>query len=102
VLFEDVFWAHQVMHRVNHYLILHKPLFYYYQRDDSIVATYHYRNLDMIRGLKERHDFIEAFYEELIHESYKQLLKGCLIHYNLLVRNRKQDKDGKYRREIKS
>src|SRR5690625_4114525 len=52
VLFEDVFWAHQVMHQVNSYLILHEPLFYYYQRDDSIVATYSPRNLDIIKGLK--------------------------------------------------
>ena len=66
VLFEDVFWAHQVMQRVNTYVILHQPMFYYYQRSDSIVATYTPRNLDIIKGLKERHQFIEKFYEDLI------------------------------------
>ncbi|MUV36909.1 putative glycosyltransferase EpsJ [Lentibacillus sp. JNUCC-1] len=40
VLFEDVFWAHQVMHRVRRFLIVHQPLCFYYQRDDSIVAAY--------------------------------------------------------------
>lgn len=102
VLFEDVFWAHQVMHQVNSYLILHEPLFYYYQRDDSIVATYSPRSLDIIKGLKERHDFIEKFYEQLIAESYKMILKTCLIHYNLLVMNRKNDKNRIHRKEIKS
>ena len=102
VLFEDVFWAHQVMHKVETYLILHEPLVYYYQRDDSIVASYSPKNLDIIRGLKERHHFIEQFYEELIDESYKTILKTCLIHYNLLMMNSKNDKDGTYRKKIAS
>jgi len=102
VLFEDVFWAHQVMHQVDTYLILHEPLFYYYQRHDSIVTTYSPRSLDMIKGLKERHHFIEQFYEELMDESYKIILKTCLIHYHLLVMNRKNDRSGSYRRKIAS
>ena len=102
VLFEDVFWAHQVMQRVNTYVILHQPMFYYYQRSDSIVATYTPRNLDIIRGLKERHQFIEKYYEDLIEESYKTILKTSLIHYNLLLLNWKKDKDGLHRKEIQS
>jgi glycosyltransferase involved in cell wall biosynthesis len=102
VLFEDVFWAHQIMCQVETFLILHEPYYYYYQRDDSIVATYTPRNLDMIKGLKERHCFIEAFYSELTSESYKLLLKMNLIHYNLLVMNRKDDKDRVYRKGIES
>ena len=100
VLFEDVFWAHQVMHQVDAYLILHEPSFYYYQRDDSIVGAYSPRSLDIIKGLKERHHFIEQFYEELIDESYQTIIKTCLIHYNLLVMNRKNDRDGEHRKEI--
>lgn len=102
VLFEDVFWAHQVMHKVDTYLILHKPLCYYYQRDDSIVTSYSPRNLDIIKGLKARHRFIEAFYKELTLESYQLILKTCLIHYNLLVAHRKKDKEHIHRLEIES
>lgn len=100
VLFEDVYWAHQVMYKVESYLILHEPLIYYYQRDDSIVASYNPKSLDIIQGLKERHRFIEQFYVELIDESYKAILKTCLIHYNLLMMNSKNDKDGTYRKKI--
>lgn len=100
VLFEDVFWAHQVMHRVNKYLILHQPMVYYRQRNDSIVATYTTRNLDIIRGLKERHRFIEVFYKELTDESYKIILMTSLMHYNLLLANRQKDKGGEHRRGI--
>lgn len=100
VLFEDVFWAHKVMHRVNSYILLNKPVYYYYQRSDSIVATYSTRSLDIIKGLKERHNFIEEFYEDLTDESYKVILKTCLIHYNLLLVNWKKDKGGLLRKEI--
>lgn len=100
VLFEDVFWAHKVMHKVNRYLILHKPMYFYMQRKDSIVANFSSRNLDMIKGLKERHDFIEAFYKELTFESYKVILKTSLIHYNLLLKYREKDRGSLLRKEI--
>ena len=68
VLFEDVFWAHNVMSRVKKYVICHKPLTYYVQREDSIVANYSVRNLDIIKGMKVRHKFIEENYSEFINE----------------------------------
>ncbi len=100
VLFEDVFWAYKVMHQVNKYVILNQPMCYYCQRSDSIVSTYTPRNLDFIKGLKVRHHFIEQFYEGLVDESYKLILKSSLIHYNMLLINRKKDKSGLNRKEI--
>jgi len=96
-----VFWAHHVMHKVNKYVMIHQPFYYYYQRDDSIVATYTPENLDIIRGLRERHLFIEKYYGDLTDESYKLILKTCFIHYHLLKLNRKIDDKGIYRKEIK-
>lgn len=100
VLFEDIFWAHKVMSKVNKYVIVHTPMCYYLQRADSIVATYTIRNLDILKGLKERHDFIKDNYSELINESYKLILTTNLMHYNLLIVNRDKDKDGVNRKEI--
>ncbi|RST72554.1 glycosyltransferase [Siminovitchia acidinfaciens] len=100
VLFEDVFWAHLVMHRVNTYVILNEPLCFYLQRSDSIVSTYTPKNLDIIKGLLERHHFIEEFYDHLIDESYKGILNTSLIHYNLLLANRNKINGKKYRYEI--
>ncbi|MDZ5254379.1 glycosyltransferase family 2 protein [Clostridium sp. LIBA-8841] len=88
VLFEDVFWAHKVMDRVNKYVIIHKPMCYYMQREDSIVATYTERNLDILKGLKERHRFIEEKYSSLISESHKILFKTSVIHYQLLKKKK--------------
>ena len=102
VLFEDVFWAHKVMDRVNKYIICHKPMCYYLQRNDSIVSTYTVRNLDIIRGLKERHSFIEKNYKELVGESYKTITKAVLLHYYLLSNNKEKDLNGLYRKKLKS
>lgn len=101
VLFEDVFWAHKVMDRVDKYVICHKPMCYYLQRNDSIVSTYTVKNLDIIKGVKERHKFIEENYKELINESYKILTKTILLHYYLLNKNRDKDLDGYYRKELR-
>lgn len=102
VLFEDVFWAHQVMHHVQKYTILHDAFYYYRQRDDSIVASYSIRNLDMIRGLKERHIFIKRHYATLTSESYKNILKMNLIHYDLLEKHNDKDMDKSHRKEIQA
>lgn len=100
VLFEDVFWAHQVMQRVDKYVLSNKPLCYYLQREDSIVATYSTRNLDIIKGLKERHEFIEKYYPNLSDESYKLILKTSLLHHSLLLRNKDKDKEKIHRKNI--
>ncbi|MEH7444042.1 glycosyltransferase [Bacillus sp. JJ1122] len=101
VLFEDVFWAHQVMDRVKKFVLINQPLYFYLQRSDSIVASYTPRNLDILAGLKERHKFIEANYKELVDESYKVILKTSLVHYNLLTINWRKDKRGYYRNEVR-
>ncbi len=100
VLFEDVFWAHQVMHLVNTFVMLHKPMCYYFQRSDSIVSTYTPRNLDIIKGLIERHAFLETHYKHLTSASYKNILKANLIHFNLLLINSKKDRGGVHKKDI--
>lgn len=102
ILFEDVYWSYQVMSRAKSYLICDLPLYYYYQRKDSIVATYTSKSLDMIEGLRIRHQFINVRYPELIALSYQSILKHSLIHYDLLVRNFKIDGRKKYRKKIES
>lgn len=101
VLFEDVFWAHKVMDRVKKYVVCHKAMCYYLQRNDSIVSTYTVRNLDIITGLRKRHEFIKENYLWLSSESYKILIRTTLMHYYLLNKNSDKDKDGIYRKELK-
>ncbi|MGL4866621.1 MAG: glycosyltransferase family 2 protein [Cetobacterium sp.] len=91
VLFEDVFWAHDVMKNVKRYTIVHKPLWHYVQREDSIVSTYSVRNLDIIKGLNERYFFIEKFYPELKTELLKLIFKTSILHYNIITKLGKKE-----------
>lgn len=84
VRFEDVFWAHKVMDRVDKYVIVHKPLMYYFQRNNSISGNYSLKNTDILKGLFERHIFIQANYTDLKNESYKIILKTLFIHYDII------------------
>ena len=101
IFFEDVCWSYLVMQRVDTYVIMHKPFYYYYQHADSIVGTYSVKHLDYLEGLKKRHEFLEQHYTDLVELSYKELAKANLIHYQLLLRHRKKDPSGMYRTEIK-
>lgn len=99
-LFEDVFWAHQVMHKVNKYVIYHKPLYYYLQRKNSIVSDYNIKNLDIIEGLNVRHKFIKENYPQFIKDSYQIICKTNINCYNLLLKNKKSDLEKVNRRNI--
>lgn len=85
VLFEDMFWAHLVMARVKAYVIHPEPLYYYRQREESIVGSYSLKHLDIIEGMKERLTFIADNYSELTPAAYRQLGNLQLQHYRLLL-----------------
>ncbi len=81
VLFEDVFWAHNVMKNVNKYVIIHKPLCYYLQREDSIVSNYSIKNLDILKGL-------DVFWA---HNVMKNVNKYVIIHKPLCYYLQRED-----------
>lgn len=100
VLFEDVYWQHLVIERVNKYVSLHEPFYYYYQRESSIVGTFSPKHIDFIRGLLERHRFIEKKYEAYSETSLKIIARTCLNHYDLLFKYRKNNDYRDVRKEI--
>lgn len=88
VLFEDVFWAHNIMKDVKKYTIIHKPLWYYTQREDSIVGKYSSKNLDILKGLKERKEFLKINYPNLLGEINKLIFTTSMLHYNIILKLR--------------
>ena len=63
--FEDSFWQHLVMDRVERYGIIDEPLYYYRQRRDSISGTPSGRLNDLLEGYEQRLVFIQKYYNEL-------------------------------------
>lgn len=64
--FEDSFWQHHVIHRVNRYGVFPKALYYYHQRPESISGAFSLGHLDLLRGYEERFMFIQQYYPALI------------------------------------
>ena len=101
IIFEDVLWSYLALQRVEKYVITHAPLYYYYQHSESLIASYSLKHLDFRHVLKQRHEYVKQNYVHLVEESYKEILKASLIHYQLLLKNRRKDPNGIYRKEIK-
>ena len=101
IIFEDVLWSYLALQRVEKYVINHAPLYYYYQHSESLIASYSVKHLNFLRVLKQRHEYLKQDYVHLVEESYKEILKASFIHYQLLLKNRRKDPDGMYRKEIK-
>lgn len=62
--FEDCYWQHLVIDRVNKYGIIDTPLLYYRQRPDSISGTISNRYDDLILGYEIRLKFIQEHYPQ--------------------------------------
>lgn len=74
--YEDSFWQHLVMDRVNSYGILDTPFIYYRQRPDSISGTISDRFNDLIEGYAVRLQFIQEKYPQftsLMKERYEAI-----------------------------
>jgi len=78
------------MKNVKNYTIIHKPLWHYIQRDDSIVSNYTIRNLDILKGLNERYIFINKYYPELKLDLLKLIFKTSILHYNIIKKLNKR------------
>lgn len=92
--FEDSFWQHLAMDRVERYGIVDEPLYFYRQREDSISGTPSNRLNDLLEGNRERMNFIREKYPELLplmEKRYKALYEqinpsgGSAHHCKLLI-----------------
>ena len=75
--FEDSFWQHLVMDRVERYGFVDEPLYYYRQRNDSISGMPSSRLNDLLEGNRERMRFIQNYYPELFPLMEKQYHVLC-------------------------
>lgn len=64
-LFEDVFWQHLVMERIERYGIINEPLYYYRQRMDGISGNQSVNRSDLLDGYRLRYHFIQEKYPDL-------------------------------------
>ena len=74
VFFEDVYWQHLIIHEAHRIGVIPRPIYFYRQRSDSISGRFSERNLDLLKGAKERLAFLRQEYKELVPLAEKQFV----------------------------
>lgn len=85
---EDDFYTYLAFDNSNKISKLDEELYYYLQREDSIMGkNYKLNRLDEIEAKYERLKFIEKKYKNLILLAKEDVMFGCLYAYQQLLRN---------------
>ena len=64
--YEDVATIYRIYDAVEKVGFINKPLYYYYQRNDSIVHSFNINSyMDYIKGVKERREYLIEKYPEM-------------------------------------
>lgn len=83
-IFEDIYTTHKLICRCERIAVLDIPLFYYFQRPDSIMnATFSMKKLDYLQALVERIAFFkECSFDELESIAFDELLHSLIWEYS--------------------
>lgn len=83
-IFEDIYTTHKLLLRCDRITVLDIPLFYYFQRPDSIMnATFSMKKLDYLQALVERIAFFkEHSFDALESIAYDELLHSLIWEYS--------------------
>lgn len=77
---EDEFWTYQVFGRANKVLKLNKTMYYYFQRNSSIMGVgYNIRRLDALEGKANRQKYIENNFPELSTQAKIDWYGSCIF-----------------------
>lgn len=96
---EDNFFTYLAFDNANKISKLDDELYYYLQRENSIMGeSYKLNRLDEIEAKYERFKFIEKNYKNLTLLAKKDVMFGCLYAYQQLLKNGQERdiKKGKY------
>ena len=80
-LHEDEFWTYQAFGRSKKTVKIPQPLYYYFQRSDSIMgASWNLRRLDALQAKQERQQYLEKHFPALSVTGAENLLSTCIYH----------------------
>lgn len=76
---EDEFWTYQVFGKAHLISKIDNPLYYYYQRDMSIMGqNYSLRRLDAVEAKYNREVYIEKHYPNILNYATVNLYETCI------------------------
>ncbi len=95
---EDEYLAHRVLFQAKKIVRITEPLYYYWQRPDSITGSFHIENrLDAIQALQDRVSFYQSISLSENEDEFRGLINQVYRHiiqmYSGIFRNRHLIKD---------
>lgn len=84
---EDEFWTYRVFANANKIVKINKVLYYYFQREGSIMgAKYNLRRLDTLDAKMERQDYMDKHYPKLKSISKINLFATCIYNGQMTLK----------------
>ena len=100
-LHEDEYYTFRALDRAEKIVYLHRQCYYYFQRPTSIMGQYNIRHIDMLEGVKQRMELVEARYPRLYRGAKLSLSQCCMVQYQNLLKHKEADADGEGRKRVK-
>ena len=83
---EDEYWTYQVIGNSKRVVHIDKPMYYYLQRENSIMGKgYSEKRLHGIYSRKERLDYIQQKFPNIITDAKMSLFFTCVYQYQCLL-----------------
>ena len=84
---EDEFWTYQIFGRAKKVTKLNKTMYFYFQRDDSIMGeSFSIKRLDALEGKSNRQKYIEKYFPELSSQSRIDFFGSCIFSYQSVLK----------------
>ena len=84
---EDEFWTYQVFGRAQKVTKINKSLYYYFQRNDSIMGQgYSIKRLDALEGKHNRQKFIQDYFPKIFLSSKVNMYGSCMYAYQCVLK----------------
>lgn len=76
---EDEFWTYQIFGNAKSIARIQAPLYYYFQRNDSIMGEgYSLKRLDALEAKVQRKEYMEKYFPSLVRVSKQNLFGTCI------------------------
>ena len=77
---EDEFWTYQIFGRAKRVTKINKTMYYYFQRESSIMGEgFYLRRLDALEGKCNRQQYIQKYYPALASQARINLFSSCVF-----------------------
>lgn len=96
---EDEFFTYRILAKAKKIAYIENELYYYLQRQGSIMQTFNFRRLDCLDAYWERLEFLRSNYPDLYRKDKLEFSIFCTIYYRQVLKLCKTDAQ-RYKKKI--